>query len=210
MRPVANRSLVVSPSKRLKYLLWLAHAVAACSIFLATLPLGVRTVLLLAVLASWISYMPAVLNGLPPKIKHLLEAGFLFQSNPQSGAVLLVLGGDGQLKKVPEGMQKVGSGKTAFKNFLLCPAAGKPGLTTSSCGITVTPTVDDGNAETITLTLQPQTVVLPFLVVLLYRQASRRRLQALLILSDSLSAEDFRYLRIWLRWQVKWHLETKA
>ena len=208
MRPVANRSLVVSPSKRLKYLLWLAHAVAACSVFLATLPLGVRTVLLLAVLASWISYMPAVLYGLPPKIKHLLETGFLFQSNPQSGAVLLVLGGDGQLKKVSEGMQKVGSGKTASKNFLLCPAAGKPGLTTSSRGITVTPTVDDGNAETITLTLQPQTVVLPFLVVLLYRQASRRRLQALLILSDSLSAEDFRYLRIWLRWQVKWHIET--
>jgi len=208
MRPVANRSLVVSPSKRLKYLLWLAHAVAACSVFLATLPLGVRTVLLLAVLASWISYMPVVLNGLPPKIKHLLETGFLFQSNPQSGAVLLVLGGDGQLKKVPEGMQKVGSGKTASKNFLLCPAAGKPGLTTSSRGITVTPTVDDGNAETITLTLQPQTVVLPFLVVLLYRQASRRRLQALLILSDSLSSEDFRYLRIWLRWQVKWHIET--
>ncbi|MDD2948764.1 MAG: hypothetical protein PHV80_08000 [Rugosibacter sp.] len=190
--------------------MWLAHAVAACSVFLATLPLGVRAVLLLAVLASWISYMPAVLNGLPPKIKHLLEAGFLFQSNPQSGAVLLVLGGDGQLKKVSEGMQKVGSGKTASKNFLLCPAAGKPGLTTSSRGITVTPTVDDGNAETITLTLQPQTVVLPFLVVLLYRQASRRRLQALLILSDSLSAEDFRYLRIWLRWQVKWHLETEA
>ena len=208
MRPVANRSLVVSPSKRLKYLLWLAHAVAACSIFLATLPLGVRAVLLLVVLASWISYMPAVLNSLPPKIKHLLETGFLFQSNPQSGAVLLVLGGDGQLKKVPEGMQKVGSGKTASKTFLLCPAAGKPGLTRSSCGITVTPTVDDGNAETITLTLQPQTVVLPFLVVLLYRQASIRRLQALLILSDSLSAEDFRYLRIWLRWQVKWHLET--
>lgn len=209
MRPVANRTLVVVPSKRLKYLLYAAHAVAACSVFLATLPLGVRAVLLLAVLASWISYMPAVLNGLPPKIKHLLEAGFLFQSNPQSGAVLLVLGGDGQLKKVPEGMQKVGSGKTASKNFLLCPVSGKPALATSSRGITATPAVDDGNAETITLTLQPQTVVLPFLVVLLYRQASRRRLQALLILSDSLSAEDFRYLRIWLRWQVKWHAGTE-
>ncbi|MGB4766422.1 MAG: protein YgfX [Rugosibacter sp.] len=194
MRPVANRSLVVSPSKRLKYLLWLAHAVAACSIFLATLPLGARIVLLLVVLASWISHTPAILNYFSPQIKRLLKTGFLSCSRLESGAVLLVLGGDGQLKKVSEEARNIGSDRTAFSRV-----------------ITATPITDGGNASHAeSITLQPQTLVLPFLVVLLYRKESRSRLQALLVLSDSLSAEDFRYLRIWLRWQVKWHIETDA
>ena len=49
------------------------------------------------------------------------------------------------------------------------------------------------------LVVHPHTVVLPFLVVLLYRQEGR--LQSLTLLGDSLAAEDFRQLRIWLRWR---------
>lgn len=49
--------------------------------------------------------------------------------------------------------------------------------------------------------LHPHTTVLPFLVILLYRQ--KNRLQSLVLLKDSLQAEDFRQLRLWLRWQIK-------
>ena len=47
--------------------------------------------------------------------------------------------------------------------------------------------------------LHPHTLVLSFLVVLLYRQ--NNRLRAMTLLSDNLPAEDFRQLRLWLRWQ---------
>ena len=194
MKPLEETPILRNSLSALKYLLWLAHAVAACSIFLATLPLGARIVLLLVVLASWISHTPAILNYFSPQIKRLLKTGFLSCSRLESGAVLLVLGGDGQLKKVSEEARNIGSDRTAFSRV-----------------ITATPITDGGNASHAeSITLQPQTLVLPFLVVLLYRKESRSRLQALLVLSDSLSAEDFRYLRIWLRWQVKWHIETDA
>ena len=42
------------------------------------------------------------------------------------------------------------------------------------------------------------TVVLSFLVVLLYRQQGR--LRSMTLLGDSLPDEDFRQLRLWLRW----------
>ena len=42
-------------------------------------------------------------------------------------------------------------------------------------------------------------VVLPFLVVLLYR--SEGRLCTLTLLGDSLPADQFRQLRLWLRWR---------
>jgi hypothetical protein len=42
-------------------------------------------------------------------------------------------------------------------------------------------------------------LVLSFLVVLLYRQQGR--LRSLTLPGDSLAAEDFRQLRLWLRWQ---------
>ncbi len=43
------------------------------------------------------------------------------------------------------------------------------------------------------------TVVLSFLVVLLYRQQGR--LRSMTLLGDSLPDEDFRQLRLWLRWR---------
>ncbi|MDP1734127.1 MAG: hypothetical protein Q8L44_07160 [Sulfuritalea sp.] len=49
------------------------------------------------------------------------------------------------------------------------------------------------------LIVHPHTLVLSFLVVLLYRQEGR--LRALTLLPDSLAAEDFRQLRLWLRWR---------
>ncbi len=47
--------------------------------------------------------------------------------------------------------------------------------------------------------VQPHTLVLSFLVVLLYRQEGR--LRSLTLLADSLAVEDFRQLRLWLRWR---------
>ena len=47
--------------------------------------------------------------------------------------------------------------------------------------------------------VHPHTFVLSFLVVLLYRQ--ERHLRSLTLLADSLAAEDFRQLRLWLRWR---------
>jgi hypothetical protein len=49
------------------------------------------------------------------------------------------------------------------------------------------------------LIVHPHTLVLSFLVVLLYRQEGR--LRALTLLADSLATEDFRQLRLWLRWR---------
>ena len=64
----------------------------------------------------------------------------------------------------------------------------------------------DGRIETVgadgtasEAAVHPHTFVVSFLVVLLYRQ--ERRLRSLTLLSDSLAAEDFRQLRLWLRWQ---------
>ena len=47
--------------------------------------------------------------------------------------------------------------------------------------------------------LHPHTLVLSFLVVLLYR--SEGRLRSMTLLGDSLCDEDFRQLRLWLRWR---------
>ncbi len=47
--------------------------------------------------------------------------------------------------------------------------------------------------------VHPHTLVLSFLVVLLYRQEGR--LRSTVLLADSLVAEDFRQLRLWLRWR---------
>ncbi len=45
-----------------------------------------------------------------------------------------------------------------------------------------------------------QTVVLSWLLVLLHRHQGR--VAAWVLVGDSMSAEDFRQLRIWLRWRV--------
>jgi hypothetical protein len=55
----------------------------------------------------------------------------------------------------------------------------------------------DGTASEVAV--HPHTFVVSFLVVLLYRQ--ERRLRALTLLADSLAVEDFRQLRLWLRWR---------
>ncbi len=55
----------------------------------------------------------------------------------------------------------------------------------------------DGTA--IEAAVHPHTLVLSFLVVLLYRQQGR--LRSLVLPGDSLATEDFRQLRLWLRWQ---------
>ena len=55
----------------------------------------------------------------------------------------------------------------------------------------------DGTA--IEVIVHPHTLVLSFLVVLLYRQQGC--LRSLTLLADSLAAEDFRQLRLWLRWR---------
>ncbi|MBL8478374.1 MAG: hypothetical protein JNK59_03615 [Sterolibacteriaceae bacterium] len=47
--------------------------------------------------------------------------------------------------------------------------------------------------------VHPHTLVLSFIVVLLYRQQGR--LRSLVLPGDSLATEDFRQLRLWLRWQ---------
>lgn len=47
--------------------------------------------------------------------------------------------------------------------------------------------------------VHPHTLVLAFLVVLLYRQQGRSR--SLTLLGDSLAPEEFRQLRLWLRWR---------
>ena len=47
--------------------------------------------------------------------------------------------------------------------------------------------------------LHPQTTVMAFLCVLLLRV--RGRVEALVLLPDALDAEDFRQLRLWLRWR---------
>lgn len=54
----------------------------------------------------------------------------------------------------------------------------------------------DGTATEIVV--HPHTLVLSFLVVLLFRQEGR--LRSLTLLTDSLEHEDFRQLRLWLRW----------
>ncbi|MDP2134149.1 MAG: hypothetical protein Q8J99_11105 [Sulfuritalea sp.] len=65
----------------------------------------------------------------------------------------------------------------------------------------------DGRLETVgadgtasEAAVHSHTLVLAFLVVLLYRQQGR--LRALTLFADSLSAEDFRQLRLWLRWRA--------
>ena len=64
----------------------------------------------------------------------------------------------------------------------------------------------DGRLETVgadgtasEAAVHPHTLVLSFLVVVLYRQDGR--LRSLTLLADSLAAEDFRQLRLWLNWR---------
>lgn len=55
----------------------------------------------------------------------------------------------------------------------------------------------DGTASEVAV--HPHTLVLSFMIVLLYRQEGR--LHSMTLLGDSLPQEDFRQLRLWLRWR---------
>jgi hypothetical protein len=70
------------------------------------------------------------------------------------------------------------------------------GLMLNGDGRLETVDVDGAASEAL---VHPHTFVLSFLVVLLYRQESR--LRALTLLGDSFAVEDFRQLRLWLRWR---------
>lgn len=48
--------------------------------------------------------------------------------------------------------------------------------------------------------LLPDSLVLPALTVLRYRVPGERRVRTAVILADSLPGEDFRRLRVWVRW----------
>ncbi|MFA7270387.1 MAG: protein YgfX [Sterolibacterium sp.] len=56
------------------------------------------------------------------------------------------------------------------------------------------------NGESGEALIHPHTTVMPQLTVLLLRMG--RRIESLVLLPDSLSAENFRLLRLWLRWQA--------
>jgi hypothetical protein len=58
----------------------------------------------------------------------------------------------------------------------------------------------DAEGAAIHVALVAQTLVLPFLVILLWREG--RRLRALPLMRDSMGAADFHALRLWLRWQA--------
>jgi toxin CptA len=57
-----------------------------------------------------------------------------------------------------------------------------------------------GQSESARLRVHPHSMVTSFLTVLLLEQG--KRLEALTLLPDALNSEDFRCLRLWLRWKA--------
>lgn len=51
--------------------------------------------------------------------------------------------------------------------------------------------------------LLPDSLVLAWLVVLRYRHPGRRWADTLVVLPDGLAADDFRHLRVWLKWRAR-------
>lgn len=133
MKSLAPRSISVKPSRNLRLIESLAHAVGFVAVLAAALPHWLVAVLLLLIGAS------------------------LMRMRRRSSIEGLVLRGDGRL-------EIVGAGGTASDALV-----------------------------------HPHTLVLSFLVVLLYRQEDR--LRSMVLLADGLVAEDFRQLRLWLRWR---------
>lgn len=62
------------------------------------------------------------------------------------------------------------------------------------------------NGESGWVRVDAQSTLMPWLVVLLMRDDRQRGL-SLTLLPDALSAEDFRQLRLWLRWRVNFPAE---
>lgn len=50
--------------------------------------------------------------------------------------------------------------------------------------------------------LMPGSIVNPWLTTIRYRSETGKRTGTMVLLSDSLDAEDFRRLRVWLRWKA--------
>ncbi|MCM2289005.1 MAG: hypothetical protein NDI67_08255 [Sulfuritalea sp.] len=111
-------------------------------------------------------------------LAHAVAAGAVLASNiaPWSAALLLLL---------------VGASLARLR------AAGSiAGLLLYGDGRCATVGADGTASEAV---IHPHTLVLAFLIVLLYRQDGR--LRSLTLLGDSLPDEDFRQLRLWLRWR---------
>lgn len=63
--------------------------------------------------------------------------------------------------------------------------------------------LETGHGDTWTpATVQPETVVLPWFVALRYRKPDRRHDDILAVFPDMLPADDFRRLRVWLKWRA--------
>nr|WP_287632348.1 protein YgfX [Accumulibacter sp.] len=52
----------------------------------------------------------------------------------------------------------------------------------------------------VSVTVQPDAAVFSWLIVLRVREVGQGRLRSLALLRDSMPAEQFRLLRLWLRW----------
>jgi toxin CptA len=62
--------------------------------------------------------------------------------------------------------------------------------------------VDAGNGLQ-PATVLPSTMVTPTQTVLHYRMTGSRRTRVITILTDSMHADDFRHLRVWLKWKAQ-------
>jgi len=58
-----------------------------------------------------------------------------------------------------------------------------------------------GDGEEIEAEVLPDTTVYRFAAVVLLRAPGARRVRSVLVLPDSMDAEAFRHLRVWLRWR---------
>lgn len=121
-------------SRRLSFLLFVLHGVAAGCLWVLPWPVAARCLLLVTLLLSaWQSLRPSTMVGL-----RLSESG----------------------------------------DLALLDAAG----------------------EAVYVAVQADSTVFSQLIVLRVRDEEQRRLRSLVLLSDSMSAEHFRLLRLWLRW----------
>ncbi|HEY8856130.1 MAG TPA: protein YgfX [Rugosibacter sp.] len=134
----------------------------------------------------WIAHFITACIVLSTNVPDLLQGALLLligaswiKNDGMASTTELILHGDGRIKKVGVAeATPLQGGRTQDAHF----------------------SIADGDTAN-DMVLHPHSTVLPFLVILLYRQKSR--LQSLVLLKDSLEAEDFRQLRLWLRWQIK-------
>jgi hypothetical protein len=58
------------------------------------------------------------------------------------------------------------------------------------------------NGDRVALVVQPDSTVFSRLIVLRLRVGEEKRISSLVLLPDQMSAEQFRVLRLWLRWHA--------